>query len=215
MASADGNVRSAGNFSGRRSLFCRTAGGTPPAPRRVTAFRSGRGRPVMGRHSDGKPDGMAPGDFGRPRGPAPTSNQQPMPPCTRCGAPFAAHASGVCPQRESWRHWWAGRSPQDRKILAVFASAIVVVIAAAVMHTATSQPNWYANGKNYSATDQGGSADLIGVTPQSWCTDILVSYGVPGDDSLNQPLNAPGDDPDTETAQQWITGCVAGYYASH
>lgn len=52
----------------------------------------------MGRHSGGEPDGIRSGGSRQPWGWEPPSDQQPMPPCGRCGAPFAAHVSGTCPQ---------------------------------------------------------------------------------------------------------------------
>jgi hypothetical protein len=53
----------------------------------------------MGRHSAGEPDqsGVAPGGTGQPPEHLPSSSQRPMPPCYRCGAPFAAHTDGGCP----------------------------------------------------------------------------------------------------------------------
>lgn len=57
----------------------------------------------MGRHSVGEPDktGVGPDGGGQPWRTVPPRNQQPMPPCTRCGAPFAAHIDDRCPQAET------------------------------------------------------------------------------------------------------------------
>jgi hypothetical protein len=57
----------------------------------------------MGRHSVGEPDktGVRPDGAGQPWRTAPPRNQQPMPPCTRCGAPLAAHMDDKCPQAET------------------------------------------------------------------------------------------------------------------
>jgi hypothetical protein len=54
----------------------------------------------MGRHSASGPNetGVRPGDMGQPWQPASPWNQQPMPPCGRCGAGFDAHLDGRCPQ---------------------------------------------------------------------------------------------------------------------
>ena len=57
----------------------------------------------MGRHSAGEPDetGVRPDGMGHPWHPASPGNQQPMPPCSRCEAAFAAHLDGRCPQTQA------------------------------------------------------------------------------------------------------------------
>lgn len=52
----------------------------------------------MGRHSAGEPDDMKLAGPAQRWEPQPPSDHRPMPPCRRCGAPFAAHASGMCPE---------------------------------------------------------------------------------------------------------------------
>jgi hypothetical protein len=53
------------------------------------------------------PDGMVP-----PWPFAPTWNQQPMPPCRLCGAAFAAHLDGWCPQpAQPWAAGFQGTVP--------------------------------------------------------------------------------------------------------
>jgi hypothetical protein len=54
----------------------------------------------MGGHSPGEPNqtGLGPDGMVPPWQPVPPGNQQPMPPCYRCGAAFAAHLDGRCPQ---------------------------------------------------------------------------------------------------------------------
>jgi hypothetical protein len=54
----------------------------------------------MGRHSAGKPNetGVRPDGMEQPWQPMPPRKQQPMLPCSRCGAAFTAHLNGRCPQ---------------------------------------------------------------------------------------------------------------------
>ncbi len=54
----------------------------------------------MGGHPVGEPDqaGLRPGGMVPPWPAMPPGNQQPMPPCSRCGAAFGAHLDGRCPQ---------------------------------------------------------------------------------------------------------------------
>lgn len=57
----------------------------------------------MGRHSAGKPDEPSgrPEATRQPWQPVSPRNQQPMPACRDCGAAFAAHVDGKCPQTEA------------------------------------------------------------------------------------------------------------------
>ena len=57
----------------------------------------------MGRHSAGEPDetGVGPDGMGHPWQPLWPENQQPRPPCSRCGAAFAAHLDGRCPKTQT------------------------------------------------------------------------------------------------------------------
>jgi hypothetical protein len=67
--------------------------------------------------------------------------------------------------------------------------------------------NWYANGKAFAIADYNGgdTASLIApLTPQSWCQNILTLSPIP-----------PGAPNTIGTApSQWVSGCVAGYYAA-
>jgi hypothetical protein len=60
----------------------------------------------MGRHSTDGPNetGVGPDGMRQPWQPASVWNQQPMPPCVRCGAPFSAHLDSRCPQTDTSSH---------------------------------------------------------------------------------------------------------------
>lgn len=73
--------------------------GTPPGIRDHGVPYLGRGA-IVGRHSAREPNEttVRPDGMGQPWQPPLPGNQQPLPPCFRCGAPFAAHRDGRCPQ---------------------------------------------------------------------------------------------------------------------
>jgi hypothetical protein len=78
--------------------------------------------------------------------------QQPMPPCHRCGAAFAAHLDGRCPQAgpvTEWRHW-----PRRYPLLTGAVMLLVLLASAGIVlkFSQTSSPTTASQVTNGNAT---------------------------------------------------------------
>jgi len=181
----------------------------------------------MGGNSFGEPDETGLG----PEGSA--WNQQPMPACGRCGAAFAAHADGICPQ--TWAYWAPPQGgppfvpatvrPQPRwddwlRRYPLLVPAIILIVLLAglgirigivheVSHQAAPPPNGNATACSYywGITDAAGTSDL-GAQAAGWPALQAAASGIT-DPALSRAVQAYDQDLYYADYADAVTGSTA------